>query len=147
MKIKIIVKIFVQRDKRGKWQTKTSNLMAMSEIFICYRSRHFWPQIWADLGIFFVIWLWLWYRGVFLCISFMQMKASLINVLQVHNEVATLTAGTMLMIEKTTPHAPSNVTVTRKETFAVTIEWLPGYSGCSHCEQTYKIRWESTKNR
>ena len=59
---------------------------------------------------------------------------------QVHNEVATLTAGAMLVIEKTTPHAPSNVTVTRKETFAVTIEWLPGYSGCSHCEQTYKIR-------
>ena len=62
---------------------------------------------------------------------------------QVHNEVATLTASTSLVIEKTTPHAPSNVTVTRKETFAVTIEWLPGYSGCSHCEQTYKIRWES----
>ena len=102
---------------------------------------HRFGQTWA---FFFVIWLWLWYRGVFLCISFMQMKASLINVLQVHNEVATLTAGTMLMIEKTTPHAPSNVTVTRKETFAVTIEWLPGYSGCSHCEQTYKIRWEST---
>ena len=121
--------------------------------------------------------------------------------LQVTNEVATLTAQTRLLIEKTTPHAPSNVTVTRyaahwtpcklnpahwtlhtkpctlnpahwtlhtepstlntahsahctfstphilptglyrKETFAVTIEWLPGYSGCSHCEQTYKIRW------
>ena len=81
---------------------------------------------------------------------------------QVTNEVATLTAQTRLIIEKTTPHAPSNVTVTRsifdrrqniqssqifksgifirKETFAVTIEWLPGYSGCSHCEQTYKIR-------
>ena len=61
---------------------------------------------------------------------------------QVSNEVATLTAQTRLIIEKTTPHAPSNVTVTRKETFAVTIEWLPGYSGCSHCDQTYKIRWE-----
>ena len=61
---------------------------------------------------------------------------------QVHNEVATLTARTMLVVEKTTPHAPSNVTVTRKETFAVTIEWLPGYSGCSHCDQTYKIRSE-----
>ena len=32
---------------------------------------------------------------------------------QVTNEVATLTAQTRLIIEKTTPHAPSNVTVTR----------------------------------
>ena len=63
-----------------------------------------------------------------------------LSCFQVHNEVATLTARTMLVVEKTTPHAPSNVTVTRKETFAVTIEWLPGYSGCSHCDQTYKIR-------
>ena len=66
--------------------------------------------------------------------------SSILFLPQVHNEVATLTASTMLVIEKTTPHAPSNVTVTRKETFAVTIEWLPGFSGCSHCEQTYKIR-------
>ena len=45
------------------------------------------------------------------------------------------------LIERTTPHAPTNVTVTSSETFAVTIEWMPGYSGCSSCDQNYKIRW------
>ena len=45
-----------------------------------------------------------------------------------------------LFIERTTPHAPTNVTVLDSETFAVSIEWLPGYSGCAVCQQTYKIR-------
>ena len=58
----------------------------------------------------------------------------------VSNEVATIVARTALLIERTTPHAPTNVTVTSSETFAVTIEWHPGYSGCSTCAQTYKIR-------
>jgi hypothetical protein len=35
------------------------------------------------------------------------------------------------------------VTVTNSETFAVTIEWLPGYSGCTDCQQTYKIRCDN----
>ena len=47
---------------------------------------------------------------------------------------------TELLIERTTPHAPTNLTVSHSETFAVTIEWLPGYSGCAVCQQTYKIR-------
>ena len=59
----------------------------------------------------------------------------------VSNEVATIVARTALLIERTTPHAPTNVTVTSSETFAVTIEWQPGYSGCAACQQTYKIRY------
>ena len=59
----------------------------------------------------------------------------------VSNEVATIVARTALLIERTTPHAPTNVTVTSSETFAVTIAWHPGFSGCSSCQQTYKIRF------
>lgn len=58
----------------------------------------------------------------------------------VSNEVATITARTMLLIEKTTPHAPTNVTVSGSSVFGVTIAWLPGYSGCAACKQTYTIR-------
>jgi hypothetical protein len=58
----------------------------------------------------------------------------------VANEVATIVARTALLIERTTPHAPTNLTMSNSETFAVTIEWMPGYSGCSSCAQTYKIR-------
>lgn len=86
------------------------------------------------------------YQGT-LTITGLQKQDHGIYECVVHNEVATLTARTMLVVEKTTPHAPSNVTVTRKETFAVTIEWLPGYSGCSHCEQTYKIRYREKDSR
>lgn len=65
----------------------------------------------------------------------------------VSNEVATIVARTALLIERTTPHAPTNVTVTSSETFAVTIEWNPGYSGCSSCQQTYKIRYNAVAAR
>ena len=58
----------------------------------------------------------------------------------VTNRVATVVHQTELVIERTTPHAPTNVTVTNAGTFGVTIEWLPGYSGCAHCKQEYKIR-------
>lgn len=58
----------------------------------------------------------------------------------VSTEVATIVARTEVFIEKTTPHAPTNLTVSDAETFAVTLEWLPGYSGCASCQQTYKIR-------
>ena len=67
----------------------------------------------------------------------------------VSNEVATIVARTALLIERTTPHAPTNVTVTSSETFAVTISWHPGFSGCSSCQQTYKIRfviWHENRN-
>jgi len=86
------------------------------------------------------------YQGT-LTISGLQKKDHGIYECVVTNEVATLTARTTLIIEKTTPHAPGNVTVSRKETFAVTIEWLPGYSGCTHCEQTYKIRYREKDSR
>ena len=59
----------------------------------------------------------------------------------VSNAVAAIVARTELFIERTTPHAPTNLTVTNSETFAVTIEWMPGYSGCAACRQTYKIRY------
>ena len=58
----------------------------------------------------------------------------------VSNRVASVVHQTELMIERTTPHAPTNVTVTSAGTFGVTIEWMPGYSGCSQCRQQYKIR-------
>ena len=60
----------------------------------------------------------------------------------VSNEVATIVARTALLIERTTPHAPTNVTVSSSETFAVTVEWMPGYSGCSSCQQSYRIRYK-----
>ena len=59
----------------------------------------------------------------------------------VSNRVASVVHQTELMIERTTPHAPTNVTVTSAGTFGVTIEWMPGYSGCSQCRQQYKIRY------
>jgi hypothetical protein len=65
----------------------------------------------------------------------------------VSNDVATLSVETDLVVERTTPHAPSNVTVTKKDTFGVTIEWIPGSSGCSHCKQTYKIRYKEKDSR
>jgi len=86
------------------------------------------------------------YQGT-LTISGLQKKDHGIYECVVTNEVATLTARTTLIIEKTTPHAPGNLTITRKETFAVTIEWLPGYSGCNHCEQTYKIKYREKNAR
>jgi len=58
----------------------------------------------------------------------------------VENSVATIVARTALLIEMTTPHAPRNIKVTNSETFTVSIEWMPGYSGCTDCLQTYKIR-------
>lgn len=58
----------------------------------------------------------------------------------VSNDVATIVARSEIFIERTTPHAPTNLTVANSETFAVAIEWMPGYSGCAACQQTYKIR-------
>ena len=65
----------------------------------------------------------------------------------VSNEVATIVARTQLLIERTTPHAPTNVTVSSSETFAVTVEWMPGYSGCSSCQQSYRIRYKKKVSR
>ncbi|XP_040573911.1 protein turtle isoform X4 [Lepeophtheirus salmonis] len=65
----------------------------------------------------------------------------------VSNEVATITAKAELYIEKTTPHAPTNITITETEVFAVTIQWLPGYSGCASCKQSYKIRYREKDSK
>ncbi|XP_059095272.1 protein turtle-like isoform X4 [Tigriopus californicus] len=65
----------------------------------------------------------------------------------VENEVATIVARTELKIERTTPHAPTNLTVANSQTFAVTIEWMPGYSGCAACQQTYKIRYREKDSK
>ena len=51
-----------------------------------------------------------------------------------------MAARTKIFIVRTTPHPPTNVTVTKAEAFSVTLSWMPGYSGCGSCEQTYKIR-------
>ena len=51
-----------------------------------------------------------------------------------------MAARTKIFIVRTTPHPPTNVTVTKAEAFSVTLSWMPGYSGCGSCEQSYKIR-------
>uniref|UniRef100_T1JAP3 Protein turtle n=1 Tax=Strigamia maritima TaxID=126957 RepID=T1JAP3_STRMM len=46
----------------------------------------------------------------------------------VQNDVATLVVGTLLLVESTTPHAPTNVSV-NTSTFEATVSWLPAYDG------------------
>ncbi|XP_018406943.1 PREDICTED: protein turtle-like isoform X3 [Cyphomyrmex costatus] len=54
------------------------------------------------------------------------------------NEVATISASTQLIVEGTQPHAPYNVSGTATQ-FAVTLIWLPGYSGGPDYKQDYTI--------
>ncbi|XP_068907487.1 protein turtle isoform X7 [Tenebrio molitor] len=54
------------------------------------------------------------------------------------NEVATIVASTQLVVEGTQPHAPYNLTGVPLE-FAVTLTWLPGYSGGPDYKQVYTI--------
>nr|CAD7258484.1 unnamed protein product [Timema shepardi] len=54
------------------------------------------------------------------------------------NEVATIVTATQLVVEGTQPHAPYNVTANATE-FAVTLSWLPGYSGGPDYKQEYTI--------
>ncbi|KAK6640494.1 hypothetical protein RUM44_012189 [Polyplax serrata] len=54
------------------------------------------------------------------------------------NEVATIVAATQLVVEGTQPHAPYNVSGNASE-FAVTLSWLPGYSGGPDYKQDYTI--------
>ncbi|KAJ8936943.1 hypothetical protein NQ314_012124 [Rhamnusium bicolor] len=54
------------------------------------------------------------------------------------NEVATIITATQLVVEGTQPHAPYNLTGTATE-FAVTLSWLPGYSGGPDYKQDYTI--------
>lgn len=56
----------------------------------------------------------------------------------VSNEVATIVAATQLVIEGTQPHAPYNLTANASE-FAVTLNWLAGYSGGPDYKQDYII--------
>ncbi|XP_074597808.1 protein turtle-like isoform X2 [Brevipalpus obovatus] len=52
------------------------------------------------------------------------------------NDVATIIASTRLLVESTTPHAPTNVSV-NTSAFAATVTWQPSYDG--GYEQSYKI--------
>ncbi|GIY31897.1 protein turtle [Caerostris extrusa] len=52
------------------------------------------------------------------------------------NEIATLVTSTLLLVEGTTPHAPTNVTV-NTSSFDATLTWYPAYDG--NYEQTYVI--------
>ncbi|XP_063222790.1 protein turtle isoform X3 [Bacillus rossius redtenbacheri] len=54
------------------------------------------------------------------------------------NEVATIVTVTQLVVEGTQPHAPYNVTGNATES-AVTLSWLPGYSGGPDYKQDYTI--------
>ncbi|XP_063916601.1 protein turtle isoform X5 [Zophobas morio] len=54
------------------------------------------------------------------------------------NEVATIVTATQLVVEGTQPHAPYNLTGAALE-FAVTLSWLPGYSGGPDYKQNYTI--------
>lgn len=54
------------------------------------------------------------------------------------NEVATIVTATQLVVEGTQPHAPYNVSANASET-AVTLRWLPGYSGGPDYKQDYTI--------
>lgn len=54
------------------------------------------------------------------------------------NEVATIITTTQLVVEGTQPHAPYNLTAAATE-FAVTLSWLPGYSGGPDYKQDYTI--------
>lgn len=54
------------------------------------------------------------------------------------NEVATIVTATQLVVEGTQPHAPYNLTGTASE-FAITLSWLPGYSGGPDYKQDYTI--------
>ncbi|XP_067132158.1 protein turtle-like isoform X17 [Centruroides vittatus] len=52
------------------------------------------------------------------------------------NEIATLVTSTLLLVESTTPHAPTNLSV-NTSSFSATLNWLPAYDG--GYEQTYVI--------
>jgi len=54
------------------------------------------------------------------------------------NEVATIVTSTQLVVEGTRPHAPYNLSANASET-AVTLQWLPGYSGGPDYKQNYTI--------
>ncbi|KAK3923149.1 Protein turtle [Frankliniella fusca] len=54
------------------------------------------------------------------------------------NEVATIVTTTQLVVEGTQPHAPYNLSGNASE-FAVTLSWLPGYSGGPDYKQDYTI--------
>ncbi|KAF2894818.1 hypothetical protein ILUMI_11357 [Ignelater luminosus] len=59
------------------------------------------------------------------------------------NEVATIVTATQLVVEGTQPHAPYNLTANASE-FAVTLSWLPGYSGGPDYKQDYTIWYRET---
>ncbi|XP_022245546.1 protein turtle-like isoform X2 [Limulus polyphemus] len=52
------------------------------------------------------------------------------------NDVATLVTSTLLIVEGTTPHAPTNVSI-KTSAFSATLNWLPAYDG--NYPQSYVI--------
>ncbi|XP_076321273.1 protein turtle homolog B-like isoform X2 [Tachypleus tridentatus] len=52
------------------------------------------------------------------------------------NDIATLVTSTLLTVQGTTPHSPTNVTV-RTSAFSATLSWRPGYDG--NYPQSYVI--------
>lgn len=54
------------------------------------------------------------------------------------NEIATLVTSTYLMVDSTTPHTPTNVSV-NTSAFAATVTWQPSYDG--GFEQSYTISY------
>ncbi|XP_043209726.1 protein turtle-like [Amphibalanus amphitrite] len=57
------------------------------------------------------------------------------------NSVATIVTSTQLVVEGTTPHAPYNIT-TNASSYAITIQWLPGYSGGDNFDQKYFVWYQ-----
>lgn len=59
------------------------------------------------------------------------------------NQITSIVIGTRLIIEKTTPHAPYNVTVVTS-LFTAKVEWMPAYDG--GLEQSYVIWFRCTSS-
>ncbi|XP_037072265.1 protein turtle-like [Pollicipes pollicipes] len=57
------------------------------------------------------------------------------------SSVATIVTSTQLVVEGTTPHAPHNIT-TNASSYAITIRWLPGYSGGDSFDQKYAVWYQ-----
>ena len=62
----------------------------------------------------------------------------------IENEVATLVASTMVYIEETTPHAPSDLRAQPKA-WSVRLTWSPGYDG--GFEQSFVVWYRQTELR
>ncbi|XP_037088053.1 protein turtle-like [Pollicipes pollicipes] len=57
------------------------------------------------------------------------------------NSVATIVTSTQLVVEGTTTHPPHDIT-TNASSYAITIRWLPGYSGGDSFDQKYAVWYQ-----